>query len=119
MDPLSDYQLPSMPFSLPGSSPPGSTGNVVSPGPSPLSPPMGPAAPNSAPPMLPPMSSPLAGPLSPESLLPLMGGDPSSMQYTVETQADGTLLLRLKNPDGTTGPVVQHLPAPKLKTGKK
>jgi hypothetical protein len=41
------------------------------------------------------------------------------MQYAVETQADGTLLLRLKNPDGSLGPVVQHLPAPKLKSGKK
>ena len=41
------------------------------------------------------------------------------MQYAVETQTDGTLLLRLKNPDGTLGPVVQHIPAPKLKAAKK
>jgi hypothetical protein len=39
------------------------------------------------------------------------------MLYDAETQSDGTILLRIKNPDGTLGPVVQHLPAPKPKTG--
>jgi hypothetical protein len=61
------------------------------------------------------MAGPVAGPLLP----PVMGGDPASMQYDVETQVDGTLLLRLKNLDGTPGPVVQHLPAPKMKSGGK
>jgi hypothetical protein len=64
----------------------------------------------------PQMSSPLAGPVS-GPMFPAMPLDPSSMLYDAETQSDGTILLRIKNPDGTLGPVVQHLPAPKPKTG--
>lgn len=44
---------------------------------------------------------------------------PSSMQYTNETQADGTVLLRVKNPDGTPGPVVQIVKPPTAKGGAK
>lgn len=46
--------------------------------------------------------------------------DPASLQYMNETQTDGTVLLRVKNPDGTPGPVVQIVkpPAPKKAGGK-
>lgn len=33
--------------------------------------------------------------------------DPASMQYDAETQVDGTVLLRVKSPDGQKGPVIQ------------
>lgn len=33
--------------------------------------------------------------------------DPAKLNYTTETQQDGTVLLRVQNPDGTPGPVVQ------------
>lgn len=33
--------------------------------------------------------------------------DPSQMKYSTETQQDGTILLRMMNPDGTPGPVIQ------------
>lgn len=88
--------LGSMPGAVPGAQPPGDTGNLA------------PAPPMSAPPGV---SSAMAGP----ALLPAFGSEPSAMQYAVETQADGTILIRVQNPDGTTGPVVQHLAAPKLK----
>jgi len=35
---------------------------------------------------------------------------PPMPEYMVDTQEDGTLLIRLKNPDGTPGVVVKHLP---------
>lgn len=96
-DPLSTNQQPSIPFSLPGLEPPGPTGNV------------GPVGA----PGVPSMSSPLAGPAP---LFPAVGQfDPRSAQYDIETQIDGTLLLRLRLPDGSRGPVVAHLPVPKLK----
>lgn len=85
-----------MPGAVPGAQPPGDTGGVA-----PLQPPAAP----------PGVSSMMAGP----AMMPAFGGDPASMQYAVETQADGTILIRMQNADGTTGPVVQHLPAPKLK----
>lgn len=114
MDPTSDFQMPSMPFALPGSAAPSSTGNVVAPKPMTVAP-----EPPAPPAMPAPVSSPMAGPLNMDSLLPMMGGEPSAMQYAVETQSDGTLLLRLKNPDGTMGPVVQHLAPPKLKSAPR
>lgn len=43
---------------------------------------------------------------------------PSTMQYTNETQQDGTVLLRVKNPDGSPGPVVQIVKPPTAKAGK-
>jgi len=33
--------------------------------------------------------------------------DAGPPQYDTEVQADGSILLRMKNPDGTTGPVVK------------
>lgn len=41
--------------------------------------------------------------------------DPSSLQYVNETQADGSVLMRIVNADGTPGPVVKLVPmkAPK------
>lgn len=57
----------------------------------------------------------MAGP----AMMPAFGDDPAAMQYAVETQADGTLLIRMQNADGTLGPVVQHLPAPKQKGTSK
>lgn len=39
--------------------------------------------------------------------------DPSMMQYDTETQADGTVLLRVKSPDGNRGPVIQII-SPKM-----
>ena len=58
----------------------------------------------------PPISSPLAGPV-PSSMFP-MPSDPSAMQYLSETQDDGSVLLRIKKPDGTPGRVVKIVPAP-------
>jgi hypothetical protein len=43
----------------------------------------------------------------PAPLMPPMPLDPASMQYAAETQVDGTVLLRVKNQDGSFGPVVQ------------
>lgn len=87
-----------MPGAVPGAVPFGDTGGVAAP-----------------PPVAPPgVSSPLGGP----SLMPAFGTDPAGMKYAVETQADGTILIRIQNADGTTGPVVQHLAAPKLKGAK-
>lgn len=88
-----------MPMAVPGAMPPGGTGN---------------AAPPSAPP---PVGSPMGGPAAPGAFPP-MPVDPASVQYATETQADGTILLRIKNPDGTTGPVVQLIPPPKQKGAK-
>src|SRR5262249_28024188 len=92
----------SMPFSIPGTPPPSDTGSVVAPPPA--------SAPVPA-----PVSSPMAGPVPP-NLFPLLSQfDPANARYTAETQSDGTILLRIQNPDGTPGPVVQHLPPPKMK----
>lgn len=44
---------------------------------------------------------------------------PANMKYTNETQADGTVLLRVLNPDGSPGPVVHIIKPPSLKGGKK
>lgn len=56
-------------------------------------------------------AAPVNGPAAPGGI-PLPPGlmappDPSSQQYESETQQDGTVLLRMKNPDGSLGPVVQ------------
>lgn len=67
----------------------------------------------------PPASSGFAG-----NILPPMGGmppgmpmpgamTPADMQYETQTQADGTVLLFVKNPDGSRGPAVRIVPAPK------
>ena len=36
--------------------------------------------------------------------------DPAGQRYSAETQEDGSVLLRLKNPDGSMGPVVKIVP---------
>lgn len=43
---------------------------------------------------------------------------PATMKYTNETQQDGTVLLRILNPDGSPGPVVHIIKPPAMK-GKK
>ncbi len=40
-------------------------------------------------------------------------GAPANPQYATETQADGTVLLRVKMPDGSMGPVVKIVSVPK------
>ena len=55
------------------------------------------------------VASPMGGP----ALLPPMPIDPGRMQYAAETQVDGTVLLRVKNADGSFGPVVQIIKPPK------
>jgi len=77
-----------MPGAVPGSLPPSTTGQVTAPPPA----------------AAPPVSSPLAGPMMPGPLAP------SEPDYMVERQEDGTLLIRIKNPDGTPGVVVKHMP---------
>lgn len=37
-------------------------------------------------------------------------GPPPPPQYVATTQEDGSILLRIKNPDGSVGPVVKILP---------
>lgn len=80
------FSSPSMPGAVPGSLPASTTGQVTAPD-APM-----------------PVSSPMAGPLMPGPLAPV---DPD---YMVERQEDGTLLIRIKNPDGTPGVVVKHMP---------
>jgi len=47
-------------------------------------------------------------PVSPMGPLGMLGpGDPSSAQYQAVTQADGSILLHLKNADGSLGPAVK------------
>lgn len=43
-----------------------------------------------------------------------MAPGPADMKYETVTQSDGTVLLHVKNPDGSLGPVVQLLKVPKL-----
>lgn len=40
--------------------------------------------------------------------------DPSDIQYDTLTQQDGTVVLFLKNPDGSRGPAVKIIKAPKI-----
>lgn len=47
-------------------------------------------------------------------LSPLMGPpDPSAMKYEAVTQSDGSVLLHIKNPDGSLGPALKIINAPK------
>lgn len=78
------------PTSMPGASP----GPVGGPGALPM---MG---------AMPPGASPMpgAGPMG----MPFGGmDDPSSRQYVAKTQADGTVLLHVKLPNGELGPAVK------------
>ena len=73
-------------------------------------------APVGAPPVLPspaPVSSPIGGPA-----FPAMPIDPANLQYHNETQSDGSILIRLLNPDGSPGPVVDIVRTPKPKGAK-
>jgi len=45
--------------------------------------------------------------------------DPASLHYLTETQQDGTVLLRVMNPDGSPGPVVQIVQPKAAKPGGK
>jgi len=45
--------------------------------------------------------------------------DPSGMKYDTETQADGTILLYIKNPDGSRGPAVKIVPNPVKGAGRR
>lgn len=45
--------------------------------------------------------------------LPLGMMNPAELQYTAETQEDGTVLLRVVHPNGAPGPVVQVIKPPK------
>lgn len=81
--------------SMPGASPSGPTGTLA-----------------------PPTS--LASILGASSFPPLpQPMDPSQLNYTTETQDDGSVLLRLKNPDGTPGRVVKIVPSPIKGGGQK
>lgn len=75
-----------------------------------------------------PMPAP-GGPVGPPNGIPGAGGPgapaypqpqhPGTMKYTNVTQADGTVLLRVLNPDGSPGPVVQIVKPPTAKGGGK
>lgn len=59
-------------------------------------------------------------PMAPIGAPPAFGGmpgpqDPSSQQYIAVTQSDGSILLHLKNPDGSPGPAIKIINAPKPK----
>lgn len=84
---------PSMPGALPGL---GRPGTVMPPGAMPMMPAGGPPG------------------------LPSFGGmpspdDPAAAQYVAVTQSDGSILLHMKLPDGTTGPAVKIINAIKPK----
>ncbi len=128
----------SMPQSIPGAPPPSPTGMVA--------PPPG-ALPDLG--QLPQAGGGLPAGISPELLASLAGGaggpggqagpqpvispvdgspqfppvqrGPGDMQYDAITQEDGSVLIRLKNVDGTPGPIVEIIRAPKGKgaTAKK
>ncbi len=101
--PLNDLSGFMMPSTMPGAAP----GLTMPQAPPQISAPLPPAQPT--------FSSPLAGPAPPPQMPPVGDLDPGDLQYDTETQVDGTLLLRVRLPDGTVGPVVAHLPPPKLK----
>ena len=68
---------------------------------------------------MPPGALPHAGP-SPAALAAIMQhptggpnaaqGPPAPPEFVAETQSDGSILLRVKNLDGTPGPIVKVLP---------
>lgn len=60
------------------------------------------------------MSQPSMGPAPIGAMLPM--DDPTMAQYAAITQDDGSVLLHLKNPDGTMGPAVKIIPP--IKRGK-
>lgn len=62
----------------------------------------------------------LSGPGMPGAVASPMGfgaaGDPTSAQYVAVTQADGSILLHIKNADGSLGPAVKIVNPIKPKT---
>jgi hypothetical protein len=103
------YQSPP-PFSPP---PDAGVGAPVPPGPA--GPPGMPPAP-SGPPGMPPGATGM--PPAPYPL-PMGPPDPASIKYATETQQDGSVLLRMLNPDGTPGPIVKIVPPPHGHAAKK
>jgi len=72
--------------------------------------------PSGGPPGLPPLPGPGA-PIPLPNSSPDMGALADALpQYLTETQSDGTILLRIKNPDGTPGVAVRVLPGIKSKS---
>jgi hypothetical protein len=93
-----------MPAAVPGAGP-SSLGQ-------PLSPLSGPAAPSQLPP-------PGAIPGNPSMLPPpIFAPGPADQKYEAVTQIDGSILLHLKNPDGSLGPAIQIVKAPKAPSGR-
>lgn len=95
------------------------------PPPAAMGPPPGAAPP--MPPVVPPFQRPLGTPLPPNGIPGASGPGappypqpmtPANMKYTNETQADGTVLLRVMNPNGTPGPVVHIIKPPAMKQSK-
>jgi hypothetical protein len=93
---------PTMPGAVPGRGGP----------PAPMMPPLPPGAIPAAPAGVMPMP-PGAIPAGASPFLPPGSPEP---EYGVRPQQDGTLVLYLKNPDGSEGPVLKVLNPPKPKT---
>lgn len=124
-----DYLAPS-PFTP---SPDAGVSTPILPGP-PMGPPPGgllPPGPGGPPPgapgipLPPPPGLPMGGPpngipgaMGPGAAPYPMPQTPATMKYTNETQQDGTVLLRVQNPDGSPGPIVQIIKPPTAKQGK-
>lgn len=106
------YQSP------PPFSPPADSGPVGAP--IPPAPPGMPPGPPPGPPGMPPGMPPGATGMPPAPYpLPMGPPDPASIKYATETQQDGSVLLRVVNPDGTPGPVIKVIPPPSVGGGKK
>ncbi len=111
----------SMPQSIPGAPPPSPTG-MVAPPPGAL-PDLGqldaaPALPGGLPAGLPAAQAgpqPVISPVDGSPQFPPVQRGPGDMQYDAITQEDGSVLIRLKNVDGTPGPIVEIIRAPKGK----
>ena len=98
----------SMPDGMPGSGAPTDPMAAPGGGPSPSAP--------AAPPPGPPMGG--GGGLSGMMGFPPVGmNDPAGRQYEAVTQDDGSVLLHMKNPDGSRGPAVKIIPPLKPRKG--
>lgn len=100
---MSDMMTSAMPTGIPGSPPPSSTGNFVPVGGSP------PMPPSPAPGVIAP-----SGPITQSMMPPPAPPNPADIQYKTVTQADGSGLIHMLNPDGSVGPAVTIIPATKL-----
>ena len=96
-----------MPAAVPGASQTGDTLGTIR-GRAPMPPQMAdairPAAPSSG--------------LGVPGLMPSMPPGPADIQYEAVTQQDGTVLLHIKNPDGSLGPAVKIINAVKPQKGE-